>query len=416
MKRLAVTGAPILHSRSPQVFANLDLPPHIYIRLRPASWERVPLLARELGLDGINVTAPFKAPAARWATTDLESINTLLLEEPRPSGLSTDPEGVLEPLRQRHFPFRNARILLLGAGAAARSLRTALLDEGAKLMVANRSGLADDNPLSTLPSVPWQTLVEGCPACELIIHTAGMDPFHLGPPQGDVKPWLLDATYHGSGLRHWALRHETPYISGLEWLQAQGRYSAAHFFHISPPLARKPLVPPVDTPRQICLTGFMGAGKSTVGPELARALGWRFLDTDQALETRCGQPVAQIIREAGEAAFRREEARLLNELEGQKNLVLATGGGIPAQPGRTAWLRRSGRLTVFLAVEWQRLQERISTSTDRPLWNREASALYQSRMGAYLASAHLALDASGTPHDIREDLLDELHHAFPRLG
>ena len=59
-----------------------------------------------------------------------------------------------------------------------------------------------------------------------------------------------------------------------------------------------------EAPRRIVLTGFMGSGKSTVGPLLAQRLGWRFIDADNVIESEAGCPISEIFRRQGEAAFR----------------------------------------------------------------------------------------------------------------
>ena len=81
------------------------------------------------------------------------------------------------------------------------------------------------------------------------------------------------------------------------------------------------------TVQRIVLTGFMGAGKSTVGALLAERLGWRFMDTDAAIEARTGLTVAQIFAANGEDAFREFEADAIRGCARLDRLVLALGGG-----------------------------------------------------------------------------------------
>lgn len=78
---------------------------------------------------------------------------------------------------------------------------------------------------------------------------------------------------------------------------------------------------------RIILTGFMGAGKSTVGALLAERLGWRFLDSDRLIETHAGRTIAAIFAEQGEPAFRELEAAVIRESAAAPHLVLALGGG-----------------------------------------------------------------------------------------
>src|SRR5579862_1264255 len=89
---------------------------------------------------------------------------------------------------------------------------------------------------------------------------------------------------------------------------------------------------------RLILTGFMGAGKSTVGAILAAILGWRFLDLDSFIEASHGVTVAEIFRNHGEAYFRSRERWALEELSGERNVVLALGGGTIEDPANLSYL------------------------------------------------------------------------------
>ena len=80
--------------------------------------------------------------------------------------------------------------------------------------------------------------------------------------------------------------------------------------------------------QSVILVGMMASGKSTVGAELARRLGWDFFDTDEVIAKEKGKPVSQIFAEEGEAEFRCHETRTLAELTNLNRVVIATGGGV----------------------------------------------------------------------------------------
>src|SRR5690606_4343789 len=82
----------------------------------------------------------------------------------------------------------------------------------------------------------------------------------------------------------------------------------------------------------IFLIGMMGAGKTTIGPGLARSLGREFLDLDHELEARCGVSIPTIFDIEGEAGFRRREAQVLQDITLRRDVVLATGGGAVVAP------------------------------------------------------------------------------------
>ncbi len=120
-----------------------------------------------------------------------------------------------------------------------------------------------------------------------------------------------------------------------------------------------------DTSR-IFLTGFMGAGKSTVGPLVAERLGYTFIDLDEAVAERAGQPIT-VLFETGEDAFRALESTLLREVSQQDEVVVATGGGALASETNLSLAQRAG-VVVYLRVSVDALAHRLAdTATERPL-------------------------------------------------
>ncbi len=83
------------------------------------------------------------------------------------------------------------------------------------------------------------------------------------------------------------------------------------------------------TAQRIVLTGFMGAGKSTVGRLLAAELGWRFIDIDAEVEAKYGMTIAAMFAAEGEEVFRRRESAAIARALGQSHAVIALGGGAP---------------------------------------------------------------------------------------
>jgi shikimate kinase len=119
-------------------------------------------------------------------------------------------------------------------------------------------------------------------------------------------------------------------------------------------------------PERIFLTGFMAAGKTTVGRLLAAELGYRFVDMDSEIEASSGIPVSDIFRIKGETTFRRAEADMLATMAGRRDIVVSTGGGALARP-KTMMLAKSLGLVVFLDVSENILIERLLRNSRRPL-------------------------------------------------
>jgi len=118
--------------------------------------------------------------------------------------------------------------------------------------------------------------------------------------------------------------------------------------------------------QNICLVGMMGAGKTTVGRQLAKRLGRRFVDADHEIEARTGVRIATIFEIEGEAGFRRREAEAIDALTREHGLVLATGGGAVLDPSNRRRLKESG-LVVYLRVLPLLLYERTRHDRNRPL-------------------------------------------------
>lgn len=116
----------------------------------------------------------------------------------------------------------------------------------------------------------------------------------------------------------------------------------------------------------IILIGFMGTGKTSVGKRLAKHLGWEFVDTDLAIEEISNMSVSEIFRKHGETRFRSEETVLVRRLQGQKKMVIATGGGTPLNSDNWKVLSQMG-MTIALYAPIDVILERIGNKNDRPL-------------------------------------------------
>ncbi len=110
---------------------------------------------------------------------------------------------------------------------------------------------------------------------------------------------------------------------------------------------------------RIILIGYMGAGKTTVGKALAKALGVTFYDLDWYIETRMHRTVKQIFDQEGEEGFRRIEHNMLHEVAEFENVVLSCGGGTPCFFDNIDYMNRQGQVVYLKAspdVLYQHLQ------------------------------------------------------------
>jgi len=167
--------------------------------------------------------------------------------------------------------------------------------------------------------------------------------------------------------------------------------------------------PPTAPPRLIVLTGFMGSGKTTVGPLVAARLGWSFIDVDDAIEAEAGVSIAELFARHGEAPFRRREHETIARLAAGNALVLALGGGAIEHPAtRALLLADPGTLLVHLEVELATTLARCrGTEHLRPILADQANlaSRYQRRLPLYrTAHVSIAVDAL-TPEQTVEAIL-----------
>lgn len=167
----------------------------------------------------------------------------------------------------------------------------------------------------------------------------------------------------------------------------------------------------------IVLTGFMGAGKTTVGELLAARLGWRFVDTDRVVEERAGMTVAEIFERQGEAAFRQIEAEAVRETAAGASLVLALGGGALERAETRDFLASlPGCRVIFLEAPLDILLARCAQHAEgpvRPVLRDRRSLIerWQARLPWY-RQAHVTIATEKrTPQAVVESLLAALADA-----
>jgi 3-dehydroquinate synthase len=151
----------------------------------------------------------------------------------------------------------------------------------------------------------------------------------------------------------------------------------------------------------IFLVGLMGSGKTTIGRQLAKRLGKRFVDSDHEIEARTGASIPLIFDIEGEASFRRREADVIRDLSSQRGIVLATGGGAVLDAGTRARLAERGTV-IYLRAHVNSILQRVAHDKNRPLLRtpdprRTLELLTAQREPLYREVAHLIID-TGRPN------------------
>lgn len=148
----------------------------------------------------------------------------------------------------------------------------------------------------------------------------------------------------------------------------------------------------------IYLIGLMGAGKTTIGRQLAKALQQPFYDSDKAIEEQTGVDIPTIFEYEGEEGFRIREQKMIQELTQIDGIVLATGGGVILKENNCQLLKQNG-FVVYLQCSVDKILQRTKRDTQRPLLKtsdprKRVEALFEEREALYLSCADFKIETS----------------------
>lgn len=176
---------------------------------------------------------------------------------------------------------------------------------------------------------------------------------------------------------------------------------------------------PVPRPdRPIVLVGLMGAGKSSIGKRLAKALKLPFVDSDDEIAKAAACNITDIFEIYGETMFRDLEKRvLLRLLTEEKPAVIATGGGAFIQPAIREMVKENA-VSIWLHAELDVLYERVSRKRNRPLLEKgDKRQILQNLMAErepFYAQADITVSSDGGAHEnVVKRALEALQHHFP---
>jgi len=174
----------------------------------------------------------------------------------------------------------------------------------------------------------------------------------------------------------------------------------------APPHIHKPCI------QRIVLTGFMGAGKTTVGNLMANRLAWQFIDADAVIEAETGAAIAQLFARHGEPWFRQLEHETIGRLLASTSTVLALGGGaIEDRRTRSLLLASEATRLVHLEASLETVLDRCrGTEAVRPILQDRLNleARYQRRLPLYRESHLTVAVDSLSPEEAAEAILDSL--------
>ena len=174
----------------------------------------------------------------------------------------------------------------------------------------------------------------------------------------------------------------------------------------------------MNTPGSLFLTGPMGAGKSTIGRQLAKQLLLPFHDSDHEIESRTGVDIPLIFELEGEAGFRKRETTVIDELTRLPNIVLATGGGAVMDPDNRQHLKTRGRV-IYLHTSVNHQLKRTRKDRNRPLLQTgnprdKLEELMYIRDPLYREIASIIIDTDGMRvRDVVKIIMQRLAHSTP---
>jgi shikimate kinase len=164
--------------------------------------------------------------------------------------------------------------------------------------------------------------------------------------------------------------------------------------------------------KNIVLTGFMGTGKTEVGRELARVLGWKLIDVDDEIVNAQNMSINEIFSRLGEPAFRQMETEMIRKVSRRKNVIISTGGGAVMRQENMDILREKG-VIICLDATPETIFRRTSSNSKRPLLQvegplRRIRELLELRRPFY-QKADITIDTEGkTPLLIAEEVLEKV--------
>ena len=381
---LGVVGRPIIQSLSPlihEMVLKFVAKQGAYLRLAVESLDEAISVSEQMGLRGINVTAPFKEQSQETLTGAdklvLESgaLNTIIFDDPI-RATNTDIYGVQRALGlspgQNRADGKTA--LIIGAGGAARATVYALKSIGCRVFITNRTIEKAEEIALTFgcKAISFEESADLLKVADYIINAVFSHQELISLDYLQPNTLILDAIYARETPLSLALRGNPNYISGKEWLIHQGIRAAGLFLGCS---LTEEQIGEIHTaidiadrriPSTISLIGMMGSGKSSVLDSLRSVFGRDVVDLDQVIEEQAGMSILRLCEEKGEPTFRALEAECLERILLLKPKVLACGGGVLGKEENKLLLSAQS-LPVWLWASKEELAKRLQRFSNRPL-------------------------------------------------
>ncbi|MCX6153804.1 MAG: type I 3-dehydroquinate dehydratase [Candidatus Kapabacteria bacterium] len=424
----AVTGNPILHSKSPLLFNKLFKTAGndcYYTRLGASSGQELANLIKELQFKGISVTAPFKSEIIPYldeisnSAKLINAVNCIINDNNRLIGHNTDWIGIIKAIGSR---ICYTKSIIFGAGGAARASIFAMTESGSEVTVVNRT-FQKAIELATefnCKAINLNEINEHIGDYDIIISTINHVYNDLDFSKIRKNTLILDAIYHNPPLKDIIKKLEMQYIFGNKWLIEQGLEAYKIFIH-SNPVPNNETIEKIDiegffpdfiftNTQNVFLIGFSGSGKSSIGNELAKPMGFDFLDIDYEIEKKEQVSVKEIFKIKSEEYFRKCETDFLLNLATTEKTIISCGAGIITNEDNRKFMKDRG-IVIFLHSPLDVCLQRINQQS-RPILENlsysEICSLYNKRLPLYIYFSDFIIDSSAGINIIVERILKEI--------
>lgn len=434
-KLFAVTGNPVLHSKSPCMFNHAFEKMGIdatYFRLAADSAFEAIKIFKDTGLTGMNVTAPFKDEMfdlVDEVTVDAEKIggiNTVVKEGDRLVGYNTDHYGVADSVKQAGITLYGLSAVVIGAGGAGRAAAYGLIKNGAKVTIVNRTVAKAKKAAES-----FGCKYAGLDSLEEILKKNELIVFSLSQNVNPIKTeWLqqdhliFDANYKSSPFVDAAKEKGSTIINGEDWLLNQAIPAFKLFLGQNPDrIAMKEGLSTYDLDKKlnkISMIGFMAAGKTKNSKRLGARIHRKAIDSDNVIVDTQHRSIPEIFSAEGEAYFRKLEKDTLEEIikiDGKH--IISCGGGIVVNAQNRKYLK-DNTLVIWLFASPEAIVARLKPGK-RPLLEvpdplAKAKELLGRRLHHYAKTADILISTERNIKELTtEKIYDEINSTFPDL-
>ena len=366
--KFGVLGKSLPHTYSPQI--HKEFADYEYTVLERTEEQVHALFNGEEGLDGFNVTIPYKKLAASLCTElseeakELGAVNTVAKTANGFKGYNTDVFGFKYMLERADIDPAGKNCLILGTGGASVAVEYALKKlSAAKIDFCSRTG-----------TINYENVYEVAASTQIVVNATPVGMF----PNVDDSPVDLsrfpklyaaaDIVYNPSRTRFLQQAQElhVKNAGGLSMLVAQAWEASRIFMQQEVVSTGSTTTEKSSTTTEeistsieavieklqnqmlnITLVGMPGSGKTTIGKKIAAQMNRTFIDLDDEFQKEFNTTPAQVISQKGEDSFREMETQLAKKILPQSGLVISTGGGIVTRKENWFYLRANSRV-VYL--------------------------------------------------------------------